>query len=104
MNKKSTNSNSFISSWIGRNRYAGFFLDWLNEMSAAITYFIILTTSASFYVGMCFYIRGMVHDLEIQMNDIGELLKRAGCDGHVEVLSIWWLYVREIRFHYEIIG
>lgn len=101
--KISNISGIFHSSWIGRTSYGGFFLDWINECSAATTYFLILTASASLYVGMCFYIHGMVTDMKIQMIDINLLVKRDELNDNLHQLNVWWLFVREIRFHYEIL-
>lgn len=102
-NKISNISGIVHSSWIGRTTYCGFFLDWVNECSAATTYFLILTSSASLYVGMCFYIHGMDTDIEIQMSDINLLIKNGEINDNLHQLNVWWLFIREIRFHYEIL-
>lgn len=90
------------SSLIGRTTVIGFYIDWFIEWFAGKGYFTIMTTSASFYGGMCFYISGMVNDFRAQLQGIDKLIleKRNGQLNESEVRK---RFRRVIHFHSEIV-
>lgn len=86
----------FYSSWFGVYTYFGLFADWVTQAaSSVLIYPLIISTIASFFVGICLYVASMVKDLEETLM----ALDKSNGD-HPEM---WSIYVNEIRFHIEII-
>lgn len=91
--------NNFVylhSSWFGVYTYFGFFADWVTQAaSSVLIYPLIISTIASFFVGVCLYVEGMVKDLKKTL--------MAFHKSNEDQSEMWSIYVNEIRFHNEII-
>lgn len=75
-------------------KYLSFFIGWFNEIISAMSDYTMITSTASFAVGMFIYIDGMINDMKLQMISIE----------HDPTHSNKWLkFVREIQFHNGII-
>lgn len=81
------------SSLFGRENYAGYTVDWLIQMTAAIPGFTVLITVGSLYMGLCSYINGMVSDLKARMKATSKLKRK------VYQKRAWPIYVELIDFH-----
>lgn len=47
-----------------------FYYDWLIQAMSTFLYYIIFATSASFLIGITFYVRGMKMDLRRRIEDL----------------------------------
>lgn len=74
--------------------FVRYYLDWLNQITALISHYIMVTTSPVFYVGACLYIGAMVDDLHRTMRMI---------NGAADTGTITAGIVHEIRFHTELL-
>lgn len=66
-------------------------------MAGNLAAFAIINASASITIGECLYINAMVRDMKTMLNDD----ESSGPMGRMES---WSTYVREVRFHIEVIG
>lgn len=80
-----------------------FFVEWCIDASCAASCFVMVIACASSYVGIILYITGMVRDLKARLASI-EDGPSPEPQRTVHPTEIWSIYVREIRFHVEIIG
>lgn len=72
-------------------------------MVSSAFFFISMLASAILFTGLCFYVTGMVADMNEQMKHINKAIHINESTPDAEKLNIWLKYVREIRFHHEII-
>lgn len=87
----------FSSDCFGMERYIGFYTNMAIEISAAIFHIVISVTAASFHLGVCMYLGGMVQDLKWQFADINEKI-------HEKRHSVTSkLIIRQIDFHGNIL-
>lgn len=89
---------SAYSSFLGRDKYFGFAVDWFIVLISVGSCFVMFTTVGSLYSGLCFYITGMVVDMKTQLScsvfGSHETSNRTKC---------WTIYVKEITVHIEIL-
>lgn len=76
------------------NVFVRYYLDWLNQLTALISHYIMVTTLPVFYVGMCLYIAEMVNDLQRTVSTL---------DGATGSGTIAAAIIHEIRFHNELL-
>lgn len=76
------------------NVFVRYYLDWLNQLTALISHYIMVTTSPVFYVGMCLYVAEMVNDLQRTLSNFDD-----ETDSRVITAGI----IHEIRFHNELL-
>lgn len=50
----------------------GYYINWLLQAITCIMYYIIVLTSALYFIGMCIYIDGMVRDLRVALFDLDD--------------------------------
>lgn len=81
------------SSWLGRETYFGYYVDWSNELFSAIPYNLSLLSIGSLYGGVYLYINGMADDLQATLKQLDQ----------TEVEDMWPHFVDAIRFHNKII-
>lgn len=89
----------FRSLLFNPNIYIGHLCDVMIQFCASTTHLIAVMTATSFYLGMCLYINAMVVDMEDQINAIEPILSQKK-DHRIQISLI---FIREIRFHCEII-
>lgn len=53
----------------GLDNYLGFYTNFIIHAMGARLQIMVLITSASFHLGICMYLRGMVQDLRSQLTD-----------------------------------
>lgn len=58
------------------NVFFSYYMDWLNGLVSTVMYYIMLTTAALFFIGMCFYISEMARDLQASMAGYNEATPR----------------------------
>lgn len=114
-NNKINFSLKWSSSLIGRASYIGFFIDWFIESISILVTCIVFVSSGSSYFGIFLYINGMVRDMKMQLMSNGSLycsksesneaLKptKESCEP-LKQMELWRCYVRELKFHIEIMG
>lgn len=90
--RKFVNNQHFLSSWLGRQTYFGYYVDWLHLVFSVVPYCLIFTIIGSVFVGIYIYILAMVEDLQA-------ILRRIE---HTKPECMWPTYVNQIRFHNEI--
>lgn len=73
------------------------------EYASALDFLIVVVASISLYVGLCAYIKGMVDDLEAQMQQINDRLLDADRNRQND-LNNTVACVKAIRLHYTNIG
>lgn len=73
-------------------------------MVFVVANFFSLNLTATIYVGMFFYINGMVGDLKTRLASINEDSAAGRTHLVLQPDAIWSIYVQEIEFHIEIIG
>lgn len=80
----------------------GFYIHWTFYLSGGVACVVGLIASASFFLGMCFYIMEMVADIRQQLSKIDNILQlqTSHLSKHVKLSMI---INREIRFHSNII-
>lgn len=82
-----------FSSWLGRETYLGYYIDWFHQVAGVFPYCFILFIIASFYIGVYLYITGMVVDLHDTLKQLDQEKPN----------HLWPIYVNEFRFHNEIL-
>lgn len=60
-----------------------------------MTYFVMLTTTASLHMGTCFYINAMVNDLRVQL--------APGPAYRADPLGNWSNYVKQFQLHNDLL-
>lgn len=94
----------FLSYFYGRGNFIEFYIDLLIEMCSTMEYFAILITTASLYMGLCFYTNGMVDDLNMHMNKAAGGRSRTNTRNRLNYIDDALAYINSIQFHYKIIG
>lgn len=84
---------SSFSSWLGRETYFGYYVDWSCEALGSFSYNICFIPTGSLFVGMYLYIDGMADDIQATLKQLDQ----------AEAECMWSTYVNEIHFHNEII-
>lgn len=82
-----------FSSWLGRQTYFGYYVDWFIEALGSFIYTLSILCTGSIYVGIYLYINGMAEDLHGTLKRLDQ----------AEAEDLWPTYVEEIRFHSEIL-
>lgn len=80
--------------------FSGFFgycINVLIEISATIQYLTVVLTSASLYIGLCFYTKSMADDLKAQLNELEGNSPQLGNNSVARML-----FISEIQFHDKI--
>lgn len=91
MIKFNSNKLSFSAVFGG---FFGYCINVLIEITATIQYLTVVLTSASLYIGLCFYTKMMTDDLKAQLEDN---LPELGNN-----IAVRMILIREIQFHYKI--
>lgn len=87
------------SSLFGRTKVTGFYIDCFIVVGGGAANFTAIFLFGTIQMGIFLYINGMVKDMKIRMKTIG--LDSPNDPNHSK--RIWSNYVREIKFHNEII-
>lgn len=88
--------------WLGV--YSGFYVMLFIETIACVFHPFAVLTLASFLLGTCAYIDGMVKDLKGQMIQLErETTKLSEARLEKQIGGVVWKLLNEIRFHEEII-
>lgn len=75
----------------------------LVEFSACIFHPLSVMTAASFLLGMCLYINGMLKDLVYQIGLVDRDCKQFTANPYKKMSRILQKMIKEIRYHEEII-
>lgn len=95
---------TFCSSILGEDNYLGYYLDWSSEFFATAFHITVLVTSASFHLGMCMHIEGMVADLRGRMAEINDELNENQRDNPAIVTRVCSKLTKQIDFHVDILS
>lgn len=87
------------SSLLGRTNVIGFYIDCFIVVGGAMANFTAIFLFGTIHTGIFLYINGMVKDMKMRINAINVDSSEKSHDS----MKAWLNYVREIRFHIEII-
>lgn len=82
----------------------GYFVIYIIELNGGIGYAIILVTSMTLFISLCFYIDNMVKDLASELQKIDQDFILLSTRRLQQKREISLRFIEEIQFHNEIIG
>lgn len=92
-----------FSSLLGRSNYIGFYVDCIIVVAGGAADFAAILLFGTIHAGFSLYINAMVKDMKIRLEAIKDLQSPDEPRQPLYRMKIWSSYVREIKFHIEII-